>query len=77
MKRALLTGFCLFLTVACVGCNTIRGLGEDVGTVGGWVVKGVDNVQEKQGCGIVNTNLAVTAAAGGELFVIPGASGVF
>lgn len=47
MKKILLTGICLFLTVACIGCNTIRGLGEDVSTVGGWVVKGVDNVQEK------------------------------
>ena len=47
MKKIVLTGICLSLAVICVGCNTVRGLGEDVKTVGGWVVKGVDNVQEK------------------------------
>jgi predicted small secreted protein len=36
----------LVLTVACAGCNTIRGVGKDVTTVGGWVVKGADNVEE-------------------------------
>ena len=47
MKKMVLTGMCLVLAVACIGCNTIKGFGEDVSTVGGWVVKGVDNVQEK------------------------------
>ena len=46
MKRMLLAGICLVLAVASIGCNTIRGLGEDVSTIGGWVVKGADNVQE-------------------------------
>lgn len=46
MKKAVLGGICLILTVACIGCNTIKGLGEDVTTVGGWVVKGSDNVQQ-------------------------------
>ena len=46
MKKMVLAGVCLVLAVACIGCNTIRGLGEDVSAVGGWVVKGADNVQE-------------------------------
>lgn len=49
MKRMLLGGICLVLAVVCVGCSTIRGIGEDVGAVGGWVVKGADNVQEGAG----------------------------
>jgi predicted small secreted protein len=47
MKKMILTGMCLVLVVACIGCSTVKGFGEDVSTVGGWVVKGVDNVQEK------------------------------
>lgn len=46
MKRMMLAGICLVLMVAGIGCNTIRGLGEDVSTVGGWVVKGADKVEE-------------------------------
>ena len=46
MKKALLGGICLMLAIISIGCNTIKGLGEDVSTVGGWVVKGSDNVQE-------------------------------
>ena len=45
MKKMVLAMTCLVLTVACIGCNTIRGLGEDVSSVGGWVVKGADNVE--------------------------------
>ena len=41
-----LAGICLVLAVASIGCNTIRGIGEDLGTVGGWVVKGSDNVKD-------------------------------
>ena len=48
MKKMVLAGICLVLVVSCMGCNTIRGFGEDLGTVGGWVVKGVDNVQEAE-----------------------------
>jgi predicted small secreted protein len=46
MKRMMLAGICLVLMVACIGCNTIRGLGEDLTAVGGWVVKGADKVEE-------------------------------
>lgn len=46
MKRGLLAALCLMLMVVSVGCSTIRGVGEDLGTVGGWVTKGSDNVRE-------------------------------
>ena len=49
MKRIVLAGVCLVLAVVCIGCNTIRGLGEDVSTVGGWMVKGSENVEENVG----------------------------
>ena len=45
MKKFALGVICLMLTVVCIGCNTIKGLGEDVSTVGGWVTKGADNVE--------------------------------
>lgn len=46
MKKTLLMGICLLLVVTCIGCNTIKGMGEDVSAVGGWMVKGSDNVVE-------------------------------
>lgn len=42
----LLAGICLVLMVVSIGCGTIKGLGEDVSTIGGWVTKGSDNVKE-------------------------------
>ena len=47
MNKAFLAAVCLVLMTMSIGCNTIRGFGEDVKTVGGWVTRGVDNVQEK------------------------------
>jgi len=46
MSRALLAGICVFLMVASIGCSTIKGVGEDIGSVGGWLSKGSDNVRE-------------------------------
>lgn len=46
MNRALLAGICVLLMVGSIGCGTIRGVGEDLGAVGGWVTKGSDNVRE-------------------------------
>lgn len=46
MKRMVLAGVCLILVVSCIGCNTIKGLGEDLTAVGGWIMKGSDNVRE-------------------------------
>jgi predicted small secreted protein len=49
MKRMVLGSICLVLAVVCIGCSTIKGMGEDVSTVGGWMVKGSDNVQQNEG----------------------------
>lgn len=46
MSRTLLAGICVFLMVASIGCSTIKGVGEDIGSVGGWLSKGSDNVRE-------------------------------
>jgi predicted small secreted protein len=46
MKRVFLAGVCLVLMAMSVGCSTIRGVGEDLGTVGGWVKTGSDRVKE-------------------------------
>jgi len=46
MSRALLAGVCIFLMVASIGCSTIKGIGEDLGTIGGWVTSGSDSVRE-------------------------------
>ena len=46
MNKMLLAGICLMLMVASVGCGTIKGVGEDLSTIGGWVTKGSDNVRE-------------------------------
>jgi len=46
MKKLLLAGICLSLMVASVACSTIKGVGEDVAAVGGWLTKGSDNVRE-------------------------------
>jgi predicted small secreted protein len=46
MRRMLLLGLCLTVMVTGIGCSTIKGVGEDVGTVGGWLKKGSDNVRE-------------------------------
>lgn len=46
MKRTYLMAICLLLMVTSIGCSTIRGVGEDLTAVGGWVTKGSDNVKE-------------------------------
>jgi len=46
MKKTLLLGVCLLLVAAITGCGTVKGLGEDVSTVGGWLTKGSDRAQE-------------------------------
>jgi len=46
MKRTLLAGICLVLMIGSIGCGTIKGVGEDLGAIGGWVTKGSDSVRE-------------------------------
>ena len=46
MRAFVLLGICLMLAVTSMSCSTIRGIGEDIGTIGGWVAKGSDHVRE-------------------------------
>lgn len=46
MKRAVLSIALLALMASIYGCSTVRGLGNDVATVGGWITKGSDHVEE-------------------------------
>jgi predicted small secreted protein len=46
MKKACLFILCGLLILSVTGCGTIRGLGEDINTVGGWLMKGSDAVKE-------------------------------
>ena len=46
MKKICLFIVCGLLVLAIAGCGTIKGLGDDISTVGGWLIKGSDTVQE-------------------------------
>ena len=46
MKKIVLTGICLVLMMTGISCGTIKGMGEDISAVGGWVTTGSDNVKE-------------------------------
>ena len=39
MKKLLLITVCLLLATALIGCGTVKGIGGDIATVGGWVSK--------------------------------------
>ncbi|MCK5214310.1 MAG: hypothetical protein KAR05_03040 [Candidatus Omnitrophica bacterium] len=41
--------FLIALLFCLTGCGTIKGLGEDISTVGGWLSRGSDHVQENIG----------------------------
>jgi len=47
MKKMLLAATCLVLAITSIGCSTIKGVGEDISSIGGWVSKGSDNVKNK------------------------------
>lgn len=46
MKKIILAGICLVLVATGISCGTIKGMGEDISAVGGWVTKSSDNVKE-------------------------------
>ncbi len=46
MKEIILIVLCGVFTLTVVGCGTIKGVGEDIRAVGGWFMKGSDNVKE-------------------------------
>ena len=47
MKRACFSVLCILLLISIVGCSTIKGLGDDIATVGKWLMKGSDAVTEE------------------------------
>ncbi|MFC1594221.1 hypothetical protein ACFL38_02725 [Candidatus Omnitrophota bacterium] len=47
MKRLVLIAICLAFTATLIGCGTMKGLGEDITAVGGWFVKGSDEVSSQ------------------------------
>ncbi len=46
MKKAILGLFACAFLISLAGCSTVKGLGEDVSTVGGWITKGSEHVEE-------------------------------
>ena len=47
MKKLILIMVCLLLATALIGCGMIKGIGEDIASIGGWVSTGSDKVQNK------------------------------
>ena len=48
MKKTCLFVLCGLLILAIAGCSTIKGLGDDISTLGNWLIKGSDAVKEGQ-----------------------------
>lgn len=45
MKRVWLFVFCAILILTVAGCGTVKGLGEDISTIGRWLMKGSDSAK--------------------------------
>lgn len=46
MKRAWLAILCGLLILTAVGCGTVKGVGEDIATVGKWLTRSSDSVKK-------------------------------
>jgi predicted small secreted protein len=46
MRKDCLFVLCSLLILAIAGCSTIKGMGDDISTVGNWLMKGSDAVKE-------------------------------
>ncbi|MCK5082969.1 MAG: hypothetical protein KAR31_08705 [Candidatus Omnitrophica bacterium] len=46
MNKLILSVVMLAAMVSFYGCNTIKGLGNDVTTIGGWITNGSEHVEE-------------------------------
>ena len=46
MRKLILMVVGVLLLAAITGCGTVKGIGEDLSVVGGWLTKGSDKVQE-------------------------------
>jgi predicted small secreted protein len=49
MKKFTWMGLTLFMAVILTGCSTIKGMGEDIRAIGGWISHGSDHVRENVG----------------------------
>jgi len=45
MKKIYLLVFSGLLLLAMAGCGTIKGIGQDISTVGHWLTRGSDNAK--------------------------------
>ncbi|MBU0710012.1 MAG: entericidin [Candidatus Omnitrophica bacterium] len=48
MKNICLLVICGLLILSIAGCGTIKGLGDDISTVGRWLVKGSDTARNPE-----------------------------
>ncbi|OGX35186.1 MAG: hypothetical protein A3C36_08005 [Omnitrophica WOR_2 bacterium RIFCSPHIGHO2_02_FULL_52_10] len=46
MKKLFLVGISIILMAAIAGCGTVKGIGEDLSAVGGWLTKGSEKAKE-------------------------------
>ena len=46
MKKICFYVLCVLLILSIAGCGTIKGMGDDISTLGGWLIKGSDAVKE-------------------------------
>ena len=46
MKKTILGVITLMALVSLYGCNTMKGIGRDVATIGGWITDGSEHVEE-------------------------------
>jgi predicted small secreted protein len=49
MKRMIFGIVALMLLASFYGCNTMKGLGNDLSAVGGWITRGSEHVEESVG----------------------------
>lgn len=49
MKRMVLSVVALTMIVSLYGCNTMKGVGNDLSAVGGWITRGSEHVEENVG----------------------------
>ena len=49
MKKIILIAMTLAFAVSLYGCNTMKGIGNDLTAVGGWITSGSEHVEESVG----------------------------
>jgi len=46
MRRIILSVLVFAFVVSLAGCSTIKGIGDDIKTLGGWITSGSEHVEE-------------------------------